>query len=55
MAGVREIFEIVDKATSPLRKIAQEMHFSETTFITSGKQENGGYDVRIFTPAIEVP
>ena len=25
MAGVREIFEIVDKATSPLRKIAQEM------------------------------
>ena len=36
-------------------KIAKEIGFSETTFIVSGKQENGGYDVRIFTPAIEVP
>lgn len=25
MAGIREVFEIVDKATSPLRKITQEM------------------------------
>ena len=25
MAGIHEVFEIVDKATSPLRKITQEM------------------------------
>ena len=42
-------------STDEMQKIAQEMHFSETTFITSGKQENGGYDVRIFTPAVEIP
>ena len=40
--------------TEEMQQIAQEMHFSETTFITSGKQENGGYDVRIFTPAMTV-
>ncbi len=38
-----------------MQKIAAEINFSETTFILSGKQENGGYDVRIFTPDIEVP
>ena len=36
-------------------EIANEMHFSETTFILSGQQRNGGYDVRIFTPSTEVP
>ncbi|MBN1272213.1 MAG: PhzF family phenazine biosynthesis protein [Candidatus Aminicenantes bacterium] len=36
-------------------KIAQEMHFSETTFILSEEPHNGGFDVRIFTPAREVP
>ena len=35
--------------------IAREINFSETAFILSGKQENGGYDVRIWTPNIEVP
>ncbi|HEX7401863.1 MAG TPA: PhzF family phenazine biosynthesis protein [candidate division Zixibacteria bacterium] len=38
-----------------MQKIAQEMHFSETTFILSEEEKNGGYDVRIFTPASEVP
>ncbi len=38
-----------------MRKIAQEMHFSETTFITSEEPHNGGYDVRVFTPAFELP
>ena len=38
------------------QKIAKEINFSETTFILSGKKENGGYDVRIWTPnAGEVP
>lgn len=36
-------------------KIAKEMHFSETSFILSDKQPNDGYNVRIFTPDIEVP
>jgi trans-2,3-dihydro-3-hydroxyanthranilate isomerase len=31
------------------------MHFSETTFVLSGAERDGGYDVRIFTPAAEVP
>ncbi len=38
-----------------MQPIAQEMHYSETTFITSETSRNGGYDVRIFTPGSEVP
>ena len=38
-----------------MQKIANEMHFSETAFIQSDKQDNGGYNVRIFTPKMEVP
>lgn len=38
-----------------MQGIAKEMHFSETTFIVSDSQFNGGYDVRIFTPKEEVP
>lgn len=38
-----------------MQKIAREMHFSETTFILSEEKQNGGYDVRIFTPEAEVP
>ncbi len=38
-----------------MQKIANEMHFSETTFLLSDRRENGGYDVRIFTPFREVP
>jgi trans-2,3-dihydro-3-hydroxyanthranilate isomerase len=37
------------------QRIAREMNFSETTFILSDKKENGGYNVRIFTPAQELP
>lgn len=38
------------------QQIAREINFSETTFILSSKQENGGYDVRIWTPNVgEVP
>ena len=38
-----------------MQKIANEMHFSETTFVLSDKLKDNGYDVRIFTPATEVP
>ena len=38
-----------------MQQFACEMHFSETTFILSDEENDGGYDVRIFTPAQEVP
>ncbi|MCX5645381.1 MAG: PhzF family phenazine biosynthesis protein [Phycisphaerae bacterium] len=42
-------------AGDTMQKIAKEMGFSETTFILSNAERDGGYDVRIFTPAAEVP
>ncbi|WP_419887482.1 PhzF family phenazine biosynthesis protein [Neobacillus niacini] len=41
--------------TTEMQKIAREMNFSETTFIMSGLQDNGGYDVKIFSPDSELP
>ncbi len=38
-----------------LQKITREMNYSETTFILSEEERDGGYDVRIFTPGGEVP
>jgi trans-2,3-dihydro-3-hydroxyanthranilate isomerase len=38
-----------------MQKIAREMNFSETTFIMSELQDNGGYDVKIFSPDSELP
>ena len=43
--------ELSDKE---MQEITREISYSETTFILSGEQENGGYDVRIFTPGGEV-
>jgi len=37
-----------------MQKIAKEINFSETTFITSRQPKDGAYDVRIFTPNAEV-
>ena len=37
-----------------MQQIAREMNFSETTFILSDENQDGIYDVRIFTPKIEV-
>ncbi len=42
-------------SSEQMQAIANEMHFSETTFVLSDQPRNGGYDVRIFTPANEVP
>jgi len=42
-------------STASMQKIALEMHYSETTFITSEEQRSGGYDVRVFTPGYELP
>ena len=41
--------------TQEMQKIARETNFSETTFLISGEQEDGGFAVRIFTPASEIP
>ena len=44
-----------DLETEEMQQIANEIGFSESTFIMSGKQPNSGYDVRIFTPEVEIP
>ena len=38
-----------------MQAIAKEINYSETTFVMSGLQKNGGYDVKIFTPDSEIP
>lgn len=42
-------------STEAMQRIAKEINYSETTFITSSEPRSGGYDVRIFTPAQELP
>ncbi len=44
-----------DLSTDQMQRLAKEMNFSETTFILSRTPRNDGYDVRIFTPAAELP
>jgi trans-2,3-dihydro-3-hydroxyanthranilate isomerase len=38
-----------------MQQIAKEINYSETTFILSDSSNDGGFDVRIFTPNEEVP
>lgn len=40
---------------SEMQQIAREFNFSETTFILSETEQDGGYPVRIFTPSHELP
>ena len=44
-----------DYSDSEMQQIAKEMNYSETTFIISDEMHDGGYSVRIFTPAKEIP
>ena len=44
-----------DLSDETLQEIALEMNYSETTFVLSEEEMDGGYDVRIFTPGEEVP
>jgi trans-2,3-dihydro-3-hydroxyanthranilate isomerase len=46
--------DAADFTEKEMQQIAKEISFSETTFIRSGKQNNGGFDVRIFTPEREI-
>ncbi|MCL2366907.1 MAG: PhzF family phenazine biosynthesis protein [Oscillospiraceae bacterium] len=43
-----------DMTTEEMQQISREINFSETTFIM-GKKQNGSYDVRYFTPDVEIP
>jgi trans-2,3-dihydro-3-hydroxyanthranilate isomerase len=52
LAVVRDAAALSD---SQMLRITKEMNYSETTFILSDEPREGGYDVRIFTPAAEVP
>ena len=52
LAVVQDAEDISD---SQMQLITKEMNYSETTFILSNEPREGGYDVRIFTPAAEVP
>ncbi len=52
LAVVRDAAGLSD---GEMQNITKEMNYSETTFILSDEKRNGGYDVRIFTPAVEVP
>lgn len=42
-------------STTQMQRIAQEMHYSETTFVNSRVRQHKGYNVRIFTPETELP
>jgi trans-2,3-dihydro-3-hydroxyanthranilate isomerase len=42
-------------STEKMQQITKEINYSETTFITHHEVIDGGYNVRIFTPAQEVP
>jgi trans-2,3-dihydro-3-hydroxyanthranilate isomerase len=44
-----------DLSDEEMQHFAKEMNYSETTFILSEDEWKGGYDVRIFTPAEELP
>jgi trans-2,3-dihydro-3-hydroxyanthranilate isomerase len=44
-----------EQSSDQMQRIANEFHFSETSFILSDAMRNGGYDVRIFTPQTELP
>lgn len=52
LAVVRHAASISDAV---MQKIAKGINFSETAFILSDDKRDGAYDVRIFTPAHEIP
>jgi trans-2,3-dihydro-3-hydroxyanthranilate isomerase len=38
-----------------MQRLAKEVNYSETTFILTEEEREGGFDVRIFTPEAELP
>ena len=43
-----------DLSDEAMQQIALETNYSETTFVTSAPEADGGYRVRMFTPAREI-
>jgi trans-2,3-dihydro-3-hydroxyanthranilate isomerase len=43
-----------DLSPETMQQVAQETNYSETTFVTSAPEADGGYRVRMFTPAREI-
>jgi trans-2,3-dihydro-3-hydroxyanthranilate isomerase len=41
-------------SSEEMQQITREVNYSESTFILSREQKDGGYDVRIFTPGEEI-
>jgi trans-2,3-dihydro-3-hydroxyanthranilate isomerase len=48
------VTDAADLSTTEMQNIALAFNFAETTFICGGSAESG-FDVRIFTPAAEIP
>ncbi|NET54922.1 MAG: PhzF family phenazine biosynthesis protein [Symploca sp. SIO2E6] len=46
--------QVLSLSEAQMQQIAKEVNYSETTFITSTQPQQGGYDVRIFTPRKEL-
>lgn len=44
-----------DLSKAEMQSVARELNFSETTFIMSEEEGDGGHDVRIFIPGEELP
>lgn len=49
------VLDAGDLTGEQMHAVTREMNYSETTFILSREERDGGYDVRIFTPGGEVP
>ncbi|MGB5962803.1 MAG: PhzF family phenazine biosynthesis protein [Coleofasciculaceae cyanobacterium] len=47
--------DATDLSEQEMQRLAKEINYSETTFLTSKELQNGGYNVRIFTPERELP
>lgn len=49
------VLDAGDISSDEMQQVALEMNFSETTFVTSEEESDGGHRVRIFTPTLELP
>jgi trans-2,3-dihydro-3-hydroxyanthranilate isomerase len=47
--------DTADLSSEQMQLLAREMNYSETTFVPSATPREGAYEVRIFTPATEIP
>jgi trans-2,3-dihydro-3-hydroxyanthranilate isomerase len=48
------VVDAADLSAETMQQVAAETNYSETTFVTSAPEVDGGYRVRMFTPAREI-